>query len=401
MNVKINLNFFVELFIVLFMPLSVYSIVTNSMSFGDAILVFLLILIILHLLKRKVVLKDIINVDLFFYFLIVITNSFTMSIMNTNSFYDGVFGFLRYSAYLLFVLFAPKFFVNKDRFYEIYRKLGIIFAIYSISQFVFYYCFNKILPITIPSLPTMQDFNYIYSMQRFSKGIMFRPYSCFQEPSYYSIFISFLFFKYLNFNTFKTNKDYIYIIILGFSMLISGTTGIFTFLIAVVYKVFVNKTRTIKNTIPIILLIIPLIFFMLKSNYGNMLLSKIFVYENDSVVLGYSTYGRINNYMDVFKKMDGISLLIGKGMWFETEYLPSFGRMIVSFGIMGTILVFVLLHNLSKKLTKEGRCYFRIFIISLFVTNSLFTISSVFIFSLLMINLKDKVQNNIISEDDI
>ena len=135
------------------------------------------------------------------------------------------------------------------------------------------------------------------------------------------------------------------------------------------------------------IVVFALIFGFYKTPYGKRIIGSIFSIEDNRIVLGYSTLGRIGNYellKNEFKSTK--TLFIGKGVWVDMDYLPSIGRILVSFGLSGAIITLIFLINLYKGLNKIGKKYFVIFVFSLFFTNSLFNITIVLALGIILMN---------------
>ena len=78
---------------------------------------------------------------------------------------------------------------------------------------------------------------------------------------------------------------------------------------------------------------------------------------NEDGTLGASVTGRIGKMHVLFDGTYEFSkILFGQGMWAETEiFLPSYGRIIIAFGIIGMLLILSMLAYSYKKANKLGK----------------------------------------------
>lgn len=388
MKLTINYKKICSLIIILFMPLSIYCLIGDKVTIADGLLLITLLIVFLYLLKKRINLKNVFSGEMILFLGLIIINTIIQIIISPSSFESGIFSLLRYLLYVVFLLVVPKYFIDEKNFYKYYHTLGTIFALYSLIQFFSFYVLKIILPNSLPFLKTVKDFSYLNNYSRYIgvTGTLFRPFSCFIEPSYFSIFEAYLFYWLVNIN--KNDKwDKLSIVIIGISMMISGTTGIATCLYAIGCR-FLKITK--KSALSIIIIGSILIFLLIgfyKTPYGNRIINSIFSVQDNRVVLGYSTLGRISNYELVKEEFKSTkTLLIGKGVWTDLDYLPSIGRLLVSFGIFGTLIYSIFLIKLYKKLNIIGRKYFVIFAFSLFFTNSLFNITVVLALGIILMN---------------
>ena len=97
---------------------------------------------------------------------------------------------------------------------------------------------------------------------------------------------------------------------------------------------------------------------------------------------GVSLNGRIRNYSNIFD--DNLLLnIFGRGVWTESSYLPSLGRIFLSYGIFGGCCLLLLYFLSLFKLKKYNKKLLLLFIVSFIGTNSLFNITSVLCFTLI------------------
>ena len=386
---KININKLCSWMVVLFMPLSLYGTMLPNITIGDIGLILLMLIVIMVISIKKIKIKEFLSKEILLYIVLIIINSLIQAIIDVESIINGIYSLMRYLVFMLFVMIVPRFFLDKQYTYKIYERMGIIFAIYSLMQFVSFYVFKHILPISILPFKTSTDLSIIQNISRYSNGrVLFRPYSVFIEPSYFAIYESYLLYWILNAKKDKTSKDIIGIILITVAMIISGTTGIA--MLAIVYgkKMCELSKRDMLKTIGFVGMIIILLIIFLNTSYGSRILKRIF---NDGD-MGYSTEGRLGNLKTLIEQKD--IFLIGKGIWIEYDYLPSVGRILIGLGIIGVIFFIFIMYLILKRTNNTGSFFTLMFLISLVATNSLFNITSVLVFSLIIMNYKKEEERN-------
>lgn len=386
---KINISKLSSWLIILFMPLSVYVAAGDKITIGDVGLIIAIVLSIYIVIKNKLRIKDIFCTEIIVYILFILINSSIQFLVNKQDFEDGIWSLFRYLLFMIAVAIIPKAVLKPEYTYKIYENLGTVFAIYAIMQFICFYLLRTILPIDILGIRTIADFSTIQDTSRYSNDlILFRPYSVFLEPSYFAIFETYILYWMLNCKKDKGNRDTIKIGIIAVSMLLAGTTGIIMAFIAfgkTIMRLF--KKNFIKMMLVVLCVIIVIIIFY-NTNYGNRIIRRII---SDDGTLGSSAEGRLGNIEIVSEELNDIkTLLIGDGVWVEYQYLPTIGRLLVCYGVVGTLIFLYIMFNMYTKINKTGKQFFLLFIISWLATNSLFNITSVLVFSLLVMNYKEK-----------
>lgn len=388
---KINISKLCSWIVILFMPLSLYGTYIEKITVGDISLILGIIIAIYLIATKKINIREIIANEILIYIVLIIMNSLVQFFFDAKGIKDGIFSLLRYLMFMFFVMIIPKHFLEKEYTYKIYEKIGIIFAIYSLIQFFCFYAFKYILPINILPLKTSTDLSIIQNISRYSNGrVLFRPYSVFIEPSYFSIFESYLLYWLLNCKK-HNNKDNIKIITLTLAMIISGTTGIVMIAICFFRKICALARKNVLKTITLLTAIIVVIITFYNTNYGKKVINRVFVNGE----FGSSIDGRIGNLQTILQEVEnGKTLLVGNGIWIEHEYLPSIGRLIISLGLLGSIIYLCIMLKMFKVTNDIGKKYIILFLVSFIATNSLFNITSVLVYCLIIMNYKKGGNSN-------
>ncbi len=384
---KINISKLFSWVIILFLPLSLYEFIIPSVSIGDVLIMSSIVMGLIVAVKKKI--NNIFTLEIFIYILFIICNSMIQFIINNNEIDNGIFSLFRYLLFMTFVLIIPKHFLDREYTYKYYQLMGTVFAIYSILQFLCFYSFKIILPINILPFNTMSDFTRIQESSRYLDGIvLFRPYSVFIEPSYFAIYESYILYWLVNKKENKNKKDLVSIISITIAMCLSGTTGIVMVMLSFIRKISKICLRNFFKTTLYILILGICIYTFFNTNYGKIMFNRIFSEDG----LGSSTEGRMGNLSALKEEISNEpkTFIIGNGVWAEYEYLPTIGRVILNFGITGVIVIILLLYFLYKKSNKDGKEFMFLFIISFIATNSLFNITSVLAFSLIIMNFRRK-----------
>lgn len=372
------------------MPLSIYSVPILNITIGDfTILISLILTFFIFCYDKK--LK--INKNFLLYMMYIIIQTVFFYVIGLFNIHSDLLSTLRYVLYLFFVILSSNQTLDLTFFKRLYIPLSIFVSTYAIFQFICFYSLDIILPVNILKLPITSEAGNIYSsgiIELYRNGsVLFRSYSIFLEPSYYAIFIMpCIFFLTKEKNSFKRN---IYFIILFFGILCTTSTTaycivMFTFL-PILFRVFLKKL-TVKKillyfSVTSILLLIVIGFFIFVVGDNNRIISSII--------------GRFENYLSIsnhFQSM--LEILFGNGLWFDTNFLPSYGRILVSFGAIGSIFVLCILINQYFKSNSEGKYIFKIVLLLFLGTNTFFNISFLFIFSIISVCGFDNNKNLLI-----
>lgn len=376
----------------LFMPLSTYVTFINGITYGDISLMLGSIIIILYMLKSQIKLDRVISWTLIFYIIFILLHSLIFWIIKPNELETGILSVVRYIFYIFWVSISAKEFFDFKYAYKIYKILAIIFGGYCMLQFIGFYAFKIFLPINVLGLPTVESIANNYVAEKagilLSGRVMYRPFSVFIEPAYFSAFQAPILYIILNGDMKNEKRKYLTAIFITASILMSiSTTGMILLIICwikPIFKAIKNNYNTIVTVTIIFFIIIIICFFNTK--VIEKMLSRVI---NDDGTAGDSITGRFGSMHILY---DGTfnfkQIMFGQGMWTDTEYLPSYGKAIVSFGVIGLIYIMFMLLYTYLKANKIGKSMIVLLLIMCIGTITLFNITSVLMFTLIYSNMK-------------
>lgn len=363
-----------------FLPLSCYEFPIGGITYGDFILFITLLLIVLKTIKDgKIIIKNK-NIKFIFFYLAFVTLSSILSYFITQSI--TILSFFRYLLYIIWCVFAATITIDTDKLFKKYQTFGSFFAIYAIAQTILFSLNNYILPADplkgILGNSFVRYYNEANIHYYTSKQLEFRAYSLFLEPSYFAMYQMPLLLFLCNKKN-RNKKEWYSIILIIISMFCGRTiTGIGLSLVILFISFFYKSFKTKKGLLAFLLLIISFFIFS-QTEYFQKILSLVITEDG----LGYSLNNRIGNYSYIFTNSSSLSLMFGKGLWFDTDYLPSIGRIIVSYGIIGLLILSLYFVFVYSKLENYNKKLLLMFVFSLIGTNSLFNITFVMCFILI------------------
>jgi len=381
-----RVNKFITWAILLFMPLSTYTTYTDKITYGDVLIFIAFLVIIINIIKNNLNLSKIISSPLLLYGIFIIIHSLILWMFKPYELSDGLFGVLRYLLYLFMPIIGARYFFYYQYAYKIYKKLAIVFALYCIAQFVSFKCFSVILPSNLFGLPTVDYVSRItseYNVSMYLSGnSMYRPRSLFLEPSYFAIFQIPILYLILNNTNEKSSHKYGVGLLITLSIFLAGTTTGIILLVFCWWKPIITELKKLSLKFAAFLMImIPGSIYAFKSDYMQRVLRRIISSDGS---LGSSVVGRTKNYSAVFESnLTWHQCLFGNGMWTDIGYLPSWGSIIVSFGLIGLMAFLGMLLMTYCKIQKRGRAMILLLLIMCIGTNTLFNISSVLMFFLI------------------
>lgn len=383
----------------LFMPFSTYATPINGITYGDFLLIIGIVFVAVYIGNSKINLNKVITWQLIFYIFLILLNSCIFWIVKFNGLSEGLLSVTRYILYIFWVSITAKEFFDFKYAYKVYKILALAFAIYCMMQFVAFHLFNKVLPINVLGLPKVSYIADKYSEETIEYYIngttIFRPYSVFVEPAYFAVYEIPILYLILN-DVIKKEKN---IIKYGISIIItvalimtSSTTG-YILLVICWFKPILSLLRKSPKTILIVLILtIILGLYLFNSSYFKRISTRII---NTDGTLGKSITGRFGNMHILYDgTMNFMQIVFGQGMWTETEYLPSYGRIIVSFGIIGLIAIILMFFYDYIKANKIGKIMILLLMVMCFGTNTFFNISSVLILTIIYSNMKKELSEN-------
>lgn len=365
--------------LLLFMPMSCYGLPIVGVTYGDLMLIVSLLFMLLYMIKIRVFKIQKKIKPLYFYMLLVIINSIIVVFLSSNI---NLFSLLRYLLFVTWSICAASISINNKEFFKHYKRIGLIFALYAIFQTLLFIVSKKIIPADpLKFIFGNSLINYYNSTNigyYLNGTLSFRAYSVFLEPSYFAMFEMPLLLYMCNMK--KISKSDLFVIVIIMIAMFCGRTitGLLLGFLVIILSFSKNIFKNKKSIVYLILVIVTLLVLS-QTAYFQKLVNLVIATDGG---YGTSLNGRIQNYSIVFGENTLLNLF-GHGVWVESDYLPSLGRILLSFGILGTI-VFTLSYLISYiNLKGYSKKLFLLFIVSFVGTNSLFNITSVLCFSLI------------------
>ncbi|AEE91893.1 hypothetical protein [Tepidanaerobacter acetatoxydans] len=393
-----RLSKFITWIVLLFMPLSTYAAYVEGITFGDILLILGVLLITTDIfLNKKINLLNIIATPLLLYMIFIIIHSLIFWMIKPYELSEGLLGVSRYLLYLYFAMNGAKYYFNYDYGYKIYKKLAILFALYCIAQYFSYNFFSTVLPVNLFGLPTFDDISAItskYNISMYQTGaVLYRPRSVFLEPAYFAAYQIPILYLILNNKNEKYLTKYSSAILITASIFLAGTTTGILMQFLCWWKPIITELKKISfKFVNLIIIAIPCVYLFISSDYWQRVSNRII--SNDGT-LGTSVTGRIQNYKIFFDgRLSWDQLLFGQGKWVSVGYLPSYGELIISFGLVGLVVFSVVMLLTYLKTQKIGKAMTLLLLVMCIGTNTLFNITSVLMFFLIYSDSKSNIRYN-------
>jgi len=329
--------------------------------------------------KNRVWYSYIFCITLVFYnlFFIIWGNQFNIPIKNTNI----LIGTIRLSFHFFLIFLGSNSLFDIGYSIKVYKLLGILTTAYLTIQFLTFHLFNLTLPWILPFLKVYQEG---YNDIDFNSFFMdfYRPYSIFLEPGFYVQFILPLLVILLIDNR---NKDVKTAIFLTIGIVLS-TSGQGLMLLPVVWGSYVvlKYKRNILKFIGGLIISLFVIFLIRDTEIVSRSLGRLFGGENTS------SYLRIYQPLELYDRLSFSNQIVGIGYnnieaVFGNFYLNSIGFLLISTGIIGTLIYFLYVLTLFFQLKiVSSRVILFIFTILLFVSGIVTSGTTVFYFCILL-----------------
>lgn len=303
-----------------------YATPISSFTVGDAFMVFSWVYLMITTKKTKV--KKSLCYALAY--IVLLTFVYLMDgllVKSTTS--------LRYIVYLLIMIYFPTVENNQGYYYKTLNRVGIFVMIVLYVQYVALYTVGIIVPGVLTFLPLTESSFENYAVAFSSAG---RCMSVFAEPSHYAIFII-LFIAYRLFlNEGLSFRNIILPVLASISVVFcSSFTGVIMMAAVWMLKVFYELKSKRISFIYIMssLIVFGIMFFIIMNTSLGSYITDEEVYERQSA-------GRFAGYDYMYSAMDSstLSFIFGNGMndIGEIEYLPGWPRLVLYFGLIGSLI---------------------------------------------------------------
>lgn len=289
------------------------------------------------------------------------------------------------------ILSFSTIYLDKKKFIKYIYHVSIVATIYLFVQSIFYYMFSI-------SLSNVFDFGII-EFRTLDMGTLtniYRPSSFFAEPIDYSNFILVCLTFVLFDEDFKNiiNKRFTIIIYIIGILLSASTTVIFMLLLIGLIYFLKSNGKKAGFRILFLLVIVPLalsVWFNFESilfklgTFGETFYNAIYK------VNYFSTSSRIGGSYSRLSSLSSFRLAFGYGIGNEyylydgiQQYMNTITRLIFQYGILGIFMTLIYFIRLFIKSNNAvSKILVLIVFIECFTSNILFSISSIFIFSII------------------
>lgn len=271
---------------------------------------------------------------------------------------------------------------GKDAFFEIVVKVAIVAASLAIIQFVavtvgFTNFYDGRLPFTVG------ENNYFGGLFDRNTGDL-RVHSFFEEPSYLAFFELPVFAYCVKTSKIKSA------VVVGLSCILTGSMlGVVGLAIVVLYILLLDfSIKTSKKIIIFMLLIIVVIggVYLYERSASvrelfDYLFNRFTTIQKETERSDSSVSLRFFGNIEYFEHYPVVNKIFGTGfnqyaVYFNLDknYSNDFVTTLLDFGVLGITALVVMLFSVFKKLHKDGRIYFLIFVIALGIDHIWFNI---------------------------
>ena len=391
-----NSNVFFAIVLSLFPILSPYAFGTKDFSISISYTLMLIILIYFALFMKKFPCDKSLILVLILYFVMTLI-SFLGTPSNDTDFF---LAFRVFIAFLLNLITISNIWshVESKVFYNVALKVGVICALFAISQFIFVSLgFTNFYNGRLPFI--LDNYSNFGSLIDPNTG-MIRVHSFFEEPSYLAIYE-------LPVTVYCIQKKKYYLAtITGISCLIAGTLlGILGLIIILILLFILNESMELKRKKHLLFLIaiaILIFYCILQKNTAvhtmfDYYLKRISNINYQLERTNSSASQRLIGNIYLFEKYSIFNRIIGTGLnqyhlYFNlpNDYSNDFVCTILNYGILGIIFLIIYIFNLFIKIKKENTIYLIIFIMILFLDHIWFNAYFFYLLSWCMFGMNKK-----------
>lgn len=391
MCIRFNSKKIITIIVLLFVPLSTYVTINENVTLGDVALVFAIFLAIFN--KKNNTENNTIKLlmPLVLYMVFIIISTSVHYLIGITEIKSNIFSVLRYILYILSVSILSKNYFDKSLAYKYYKKFAFIFAIYCVIQFVVFHSTGISLPANVLGLKASTSVERLYTKEYIknylSQSILYRPYSVFIEPSYYSMYE--IPIMYLILSNPSERKKYLKALFISLTFILNGsTTGMALAIVCWLPTFYRNIFK--KVNLKFILFFVGAFIIIIGLSSTEIIQKAFLRIINSDGSFGSSILGRFNGITSSFQNEPVVNKIFGNGIGNNKVFLPSINLVKYFFGYIGVIVLTLLGVSTYKKLNENGKFIMIIFSISLIGTASLFNITSVLYLILIFSNYNDK-----------
>lgn len=287
--------------------------------------------------------------------------------------------------------------VNKPLFFKTVVAIGVVCASLAIVQYIavnlgFVNFYSGRLPFPVGSE------NHFGGLIDLNTGDV-RVHSFFEEPSYLALFELPLFAYCI-----KQRKIFCALLI-GAACLVSSTViGLAGLLIILLYSIFADSSIKFKHKIRALVVIGIAILGCIYLYYRNATVKALVDYyafrltnlETDMQRAESSASYRLTGNINMFRYYPILNKIFGTGInqhgvYFNLEknYSNDFVTTIMDFGILGVIVLLVALCALYRRISKDGKIYFILFVMVMAVDHIWFNIYFFYLLTWCVLHYKE------------
>ena len=353
----------------LFPILDQYAGIFDKISLGETLLITVVILSLPPI--KKVNLKTIDISYIIFILVCIILSLLSILFQQDIKIIDFISLVFRMVVYAVFIVFLGCLYFDDIKVIKIYEFISLALCIYLITQYIFYYTTNSILPTFIPFLKVKsslltyasRDLVYVYE-------IFFRPSALLSEPAKFTQYI----LPYLIILLFDNEqKNVTFKAILVTVCLVLSTSFLAILLVGITYVLFIIKSfreskqhdiisKLLISTVIVLCFIYILTKTSLVSDNIHRIASGLTISTGTSsaslrLIRGWEIFfelpllnqiigvglGNITNFI----QSHSISLVYGGGYSYG-EYTNTFTYILNCCGVIGILFFMIFMYNVYK-----------------------------------------------------
>ncbi len=352
--------------IILFPILSIYSIGLYTITIADFIMIVLSVAMLFSMLFQKgyrkvvyaplVVTACLIIIHMLFVF--ILNGEFVIGQITLRT--------LRFSFYIFNISIFIFNYFDLDFGYKMLKKTTLFATFFLFVQYIGMKIFGIYISGFIPGIPLIKTNyrSYLYDRFYVLKNLN-RPYSIFEEPSHYAVYVI-LYFSIALFSKNKKELPYIFLVLLGIVLSKSAAGYIMVIAMLTIYmiKLFIvaMDDDNAKKKLNVVLFAPMGIIFFTQTN----------IYAEFMNRFKFAFFGRFENFFAPFLVNINDKILIGSGMVELDIYLPAISRILLFFGIIGFFFFLILTVYIFQNGLKGNRVVIFLLIVSTMGTEILF-----------------------------
>lgn len=392
------------LILVLIPMLNMYA-VAGSIPLGTVVLFLYVIFMGVHGLVKK----GGINISACYYFLpfllYLVFNYVTTLMLDIGLVGDITINTIHYIVFLFFCFFISQNHLIFPFAVKAINIISIISVIFANVQIIIYRATGIFIPGTIPGATLLSDMTnqlYLHIKENLWARESIRSHAFLSEPQHYCVYIAVSLAFYLFLHKNMSRRDWIGAIIISIGLITSRSTTGYIFLallwgvrLWMVFKESILKKKISVYIAGVIFIGLPVsLVAILNSSYFKAMYERTLgIGSNYSGIEGH--FGNIDKVIDMMLESP-YRFLFGYGMIEPEFYYTSLMKILFSFGIAGTILLFIGIFTAMYRGNSLQRVIGLMIIINCVGGETLLNVPFCLIyFSLITIKIKEPLINDV------